>query len=250
MPPSIAGSSVSAADDGDERDQHPADADAAHRGLGQDDQREQADRDGHAREHDGVAGGRHRGDDRVGVRAAVVALLAPARDDEQRVVDRDAEADERDEELHDRGDVADVRQPEHDQQRGQDRERGHQERQEREQRREHEGEHGQRAERAEERLREHAGPVGRAAGRELLQARGRDVVARGQRASQHPGRLVAHGRVAEPFRARAEDERERRAAVVGDEAPVVRGGEVDDARLRQLRPYLRERGGEPRRVGR
>ena len=53
-------------------------------------------------------GGRHRDDDRVGVVAAVGALLAPAGDDQQRVVDRHAEADQRDEELHDERDVGDV----------------------------------------------------------------------------------------------------------------------------------------------
>ena len=49
MPPSIAGSRVSAAATDGERDQHAADADAAHDGLGQHDEREQADRDGDAR---------------------------------------------------------------------------------------------------------------------------------------------------------------------------------------------------------
>ena len=81
----------------------------------------------------------------------------------QRVVDRDAEPDQRDQELHDRRDVGDLREPVDGQERGHDRRDRHQQRHEREQRAEHEGEHEQRAEAADQRLEEHARAVAAAA---------------------------------------------------------------------------------------
>ena len=56
-----------------------------------------------------VPGGLHRDDDGLVVVAAVVALLAPAGDEQQRVVDGDAEADQGDEELDDEPDVGERR---------------------------------------------------------------------------------------------------------------------------------------------
>ena len=95
----------------DERDQHAAVADGAQEGQRQRDEREQADRHGRAAEDDGAARGLHRAHDRLVALEAVRALLAPAHDDDQRVVDRDAEPDQRDQELHDRRDVGERGQP-------------------------------------------------------------------------------------------------------------------------------------------
>ena len=79
--------------DADQRDQHAGDAEAAQERHGEDDERQQRDADGGAAEDDGPAGVLHRPDDRLLVgRARAQALLAPAHDDEQRVVDRDAPA--------------------------------------------------------------------------------------------------------------------------------------------------------------
>ena len=58
-------------------------------------------RDGEAREHDGAARGLDGGDHRSRVVRAAGSFLAPSGDEQQRVVDRDPETDERDEELDD-----------------------------------------------------------------------------------------------------------------------------------------------------
>src|SRR5262249_39794540 len=130
--------------DRDERDQHAAEAHAAQRRLGQDDERNETDTDRQPRQEHRPAGGRDRGRNPVSVLAATRALLAPARDDEQRVIDGDAEPDERNQELDDGGDVGDIAEPEDDQQRCQDGKRSDQERYEGKQRRKDEREHGER----------------------------------------------------------------------------------------------------------
>ena len=150
-------------DDADQRDQEAAVADGAQERQRQRDERQQADRDGRAAEHDRAPRGLHRAHDRGVALQSVRALFAPADDDEQRVVDRDAEADERDEELHDRRDFGDGRDAPDDEEAGEDRGDRHHDRHEREERAEHEGENQQRADTAEERLDEHAGPVATAA---------------------------------------------------------------------------------------
>ena len=115
----------------DERDQHAAVAHRAQERQRQRDQREQADRDGDAAEHDRAAGGLHRPLHRLVAAAAVRALLAPARDDDQRVVDRHAEPDQRDQELDDRRDGGQLGQPEQQQEGRHDRDDRHHERDER-----------------------------------------------------------------------------------------------------------------------
>ena len=74
----------------------------------QDDQREQADRHGRAGDDHRAAGVRHRLDERGLDVFALAQLVAEAEDHQQRVVDRDAEPDERDQELDDDRDVRDV----------------------------------------------------------------------------------------------------------------------------------------------
>ena len=73
--------------------------------------------------NDRAPGGLHRGDDRLVALEAVRALLAPAHDDEQRVVDGHAQPDQGDEELHDRRDLGDRRQRPQQQERVEDRRR-------------------------------------------------------------------------------------------------------------------------------
>jgi len=108
----------------DQRDEHPADAHAAQERDGHDDQRDERDGDRAGARHHGVPGGAHRLHDGGGVVTAVLALLAPTVHHQQRVVDRQAQADQRDEELHDEADVGDVADGEHAQERGQDGDRG------------------------------------------------------------------------------------------------------------------------------
>ena len=64
-------------------------------GTLRDQQREQGDDHGDAGEHDGAARRRHRARDRLAHVRAAVELVAVAEDDEERVVDADAEAEHR-----------------------------------------------------------------------------------------------------------------------------------------------------------
>src|SRR5581483_4255456 len=142
--------------DADERDEHAADADAAQERHRQHGQRQEADGHGGAAEDDRAAGGRDRTLDRLLARVPMRALLAPADDDEQRVVDRDAEPDERDQEADDAGDRHEAREAPDEQEARHDRAEPDDERHEGEQRGEHEGEHEQRANPAQHSLGEDA----------------------------------------------------------------------------------------------
>ena len=93
---------------GDEWDQHAADPDRADERQRQQHHAEQADRHGRAGDDHRSAGMRHRLDQRRLDVSPVVELLAEPEDHQQRVVDRDSEPDERDEELDDDRDVRDV----------------------------------------------------------------------------------------------------------------------------------------------
>ena len=91
------------------------------------------------------AGVLHRISDGLVVLAAVGPLLTPAVDQQQRVVDRHAEADQGDQELHDEADVEHVGADQHDAERGQDRHRRDHQRHQRQERGEQERQHGHRA---------------------------------------------------------------------------------------------------------
>ena len=82
-------------------------------GSGSATMRQQADGDGRAGHDHGAAGVRHRLDERGLDVLALAQLVAEPEDHQQGVVDRQPEADERDEELHDDRDVGDVGQPPH-----------------------------------------------------------------------------------------------------------------------------------------
>ena len=141
----------------DDRDQHPADAHPAQQRQRQDDHRQQADRHGRAGDDHRVPGVRHRLDERRLDVVSFAQLVAEAEDHQQRVVDRDAEADERDQELHDDRDVRDVGQRPDERERVEDRRDSDDERhQDRGQRPEDEEEDDQRAEAADQRLQEDA----------------------------------------------------------------------------------------------
>jgi hypothetical protein len=140
----------------DQRDQHSAVADAAQIGQRQRDERQEPDCDRGAAEHDCAAGGLHRPHDRLVAVGAVGAFLAPADDDEQRVVDGHAQADERDQEGHDLGHLSHRRQRPDEQEAGHDRDQRDQERHDGEKGGEHEGEHEQSADSPEGRLGEQA----------------------------------------------------------------------------------------------
>ena len=86
--------------DRDERDEQPADAHRADERQRDQHQAGEPDRDRRAREEHGVAGRAHRRAQRLRRVRAAEQLLAEAVDDEQRVVDRDRDADQRDEVRH------------------------------------------------------------------------------------------------------------------------------------------------------
>ena len=102
---SIAGSSVSEASTETTGISMPPMPIAAEQRQRQDDHRQQPDRHGRARDDHRVAGVGHRLDERRLDVVPFAELVAEAEDHQQRVVDRDAEADERDQELHDDRDV-------------------------------------------------------------------------------------------------------------------------------------------------
>jgi hypothetical protein len=180
-----------------------------------------------------VAGGRHCTLDRVEIIGAAGEFLAPADDNQQRVVDRDPEPDQRDQVLDDEEDLGETRDSPNDQEAGRDRNRGDEQRHEGEQRPEHERKHGERTDRADERLYQHALTTAAAVARERVDAGELEAAA-----------VRAHGRERRfdaPERARDRrlavrlagrvDEREVCPPVAGDEPLVRVGGVGGDARV-------------------
>ena len=221
----------------DERDQHPAVAHRAQERQRQRDQREQADRHRDAAEDDRAAGGLHRVLHRLVAAAPVRALLAPARYDDQRVVDRHAQADQRDQELHDRRHGGQLGQPEQQQERREDRDDRHHQRDEGEERREHEGQHDQRPDAAQHGLDEHPGSFAVVA--TLLRQRVHPGEVHPLAAHRHAGDRRARGALGRRVLAeggirigRGIDERVDRAPVLGDEGVVTGRGVGHDARAR------------------
>jgi hypothetical protein len=173
----------------------------------------------------------------------VLALLAPAVDDEQRVVDGHTQPDEGDEELHDEADVGDVGRREHAQERRQDRHGGDDQGHEGEERREDEDQDDERAGGAEQRLREHArrlrALLAAVALRQLEVARGLDGEARRLRllGQQRLGQLVG-GQELEAGEALVHHDAVGGPTVVGREGVAAGGAGVaapDHAVLRELR---------------
>jgi hypothetical protein len=130
--------------DADQRDQQPGGANAPHERHRQSEQREQRDRHGGAAEDDGGTSVAHRVPDSHLVRdVRTLPLFPPPHDDKQRVIDRDAETDQGDEELDDHRDVGDARQRPDEKEGRRDRDERHQQRHEGHERPEDEGEDDQ-----------------------------------------------------------------------------------------------------------
>ena len=114
--------------DRDERDEHAAHPHRAHERHGHEDEQAEADGHGQAREQRRAPGGGH-GLDQRGVRVVVDReLLAIAEHDEHRVVDRDREADQRDDVRHVDGHVHRVGEDPHEAERRGDAHEGEDER--------------------------------------------------------------------------------------------------------------------------
>ncbi len=146
--------------DAHQRNEHPANAHASQERHRDDDESDQADRDRDTGREHGMAGRLHRDDHSLLVVTPVRALLTPSRHQKQGVVDRHPQPDQGDQELDDEADVAERGQPQHQDERGQDRHGGDQKRQQREERREDEHQHQQRAGGTQQRLGENARPLG------------------------------------------------------------------------------------------
>jgi hypothetical protein len=142
----------------------PPIADAADERDRQGNQREQAESYGDAAEYDGAAGGAHGGMYRCVVVAAAGNFLPPAGDQQQRVVDRDAEADQADKELDDEVDVHQVGQTQDGQECGSHRGGRDQKRHHGEQRGEDKSQDRERAQCADQDLVKHARATGGTAG--------------------------------------------------------------------------------------
>ena len=214
-----------------ERHQDAAVADAAQERHRDDDEGQQPDRDGDAGEDDGAAGVLHGADDGLVALGAAGPLLTPAGDDEQRVVDRDAETDQRDDELDDLADLDDLLQGADRQERREHRYRPDDHRQQGEEAAEHEREDDERPDTADHGLDQNPGALLR--GRRTVRQQGgtghagrpSGRHARGQRPAQRragirPAEARLRGGVQQP---------ERRPAVVRHERRVSGRGEVDEA---------------------
>ncbi len=94
--PSKAGNRVSEASDHHGHGDRGCDGDTLDEGQPDEQESEQRDDDGDAGEHHGAAAGVDRGHHRVLDACATFEILSVAGDDEQRVVDADAQADHRD----------------------------------------------------------------------------------------------------------------------------------------------------------
>jgi hypothetical protein len=243
----------------DQRDQHPAVAHRAQERKRQRDQGEQTDRHSDAAEDHRPAGGLHRLLHRLLVATAMRALLAPARDHQQRVVDRHPEPDQGDQELDDRRDLGDLGQAQQEQEAGHDRDDGDHQRDYREEGGEDEGEHDQSASAADNRLEQHAralavraAVLGQGVEAGQMYRRAADGCALERRACVLLGlRVLAELRVRVGRRV---DEREGRPAVVGDECLIpgrrIRGDSGPGQRLVELGVHLLQVGLDSGRVDR
>jgi hypothetical protein len=155
---------------GDDGDQHPAESHRAQQRERQHDHRQQTERHRRARDDHGASRVGHRLNERRLDIFAFAQLVAEAEDHQQGVVDRDAETDERDQELDDDRDLGDVGQRPHESERVEDRGDGDGDRhQHRGQRPEHEQQDHERPEPADHRFQQYARAAARSVRRCLLE---------------------------------------------------------------------------------
>jgi hypothetical protein len=179
----------------------------------------------------------------IGVLTASRTLLAPAAHHEERVVDRDPEADQRDQELDDLADVRDLRQATHDEERRHHGNPADQQRQQCEETRIDERQDQQRAERPDHGLDHDSRALVRRGGLavgEQLRPRHTGFPAGGRGVLQCVLQHRAEARAAESGHRRCVDQGERGPAVLGDECGVVGGRVVGDPRVQQRRRRGRE----------
>ena len=183
-------------------------------------------------------------------RAGALALLAPAHHDKERVVDRDTESDERDQELHDDRNVREAREGPDEQERGRDRHDRHQQRHQRHERREDEAKDDQRARTSDQNLEQHTAVAVAA----LAALRGTTKRLK----TGDLDRRTANSDAVERFLGQPcfllaqvkscykRDERQpvRRAPVIRDKRAITRRGVRGNTRVGQRCLHTRERRGE------
>ncbi len=213
-------------DDGDERDEQAAVAEAAHEREGHHDEGEEADCHRHAAEEDRPPGGGHGDDDGLIVGPTTVAFLAPAGDDEQRVVDGHTEADQGDEILDQLADPGDRGEGAEEQERAEDGHGSHDERGHRQEGPEDEDQDEKGADGADEYLAQHADPTTARCVLQVVDTGGRHRDPRRGTGSQPGGQLDRGRRVVA-----GEHEPEGSVPVRRDQAGVVhcRVGHDDEA---------------------
>ncbi len=236
--------------DADQRDQQPGDPEAAEKRNGESEEYEERDRHRGAAEDDGRAGVRHRvPDGDLVADSSLPMLLAPAHHDEERVVDRDPEPEQRDDELRGDRDVGDLGERPDQQERGRDGDRRHEQGHDRHERREDEREDDERAGARHQDLHENAdaraGLLARGLGTKRLEARhAHRRPAHGgplERRLGLPGLLLARF---DPTPRPDVDERERGTTVLGDEGTIPGRGIGGEPRARQCGLHSREGGVE------
>ena len=168
----------------------------------------------------------HRVSNRLVVRhVRLLPLLTPADDDEKRIVDRDAEPDERDEKLDDHRDVGDARDWPDQQEGGRDRDECHQQRHDRHEGAEDEDQDEERAQRCQQSSDQNAGAaalVFAAGGAQRVEPRHLDRGSADGDAGQRSLGLSCLGLpLVDSTLGRDVDEREGGAAVVRHECPVT-----------------------------
>jgi hypothetical protein len=177
--------------------------------------------------------------------AGLLPFFSPADDDQQRVIDRNPQPDQRHKELHEHRNVGDGRQRPDQKERRRNGDDGHQQGDDCSERTEHEGEHEQRSERGQKRPEQHSGS------RSLRVISGRaERVKAGDPYARAPDRdpgecLLREARFRLALIDAAAcwdvDERERRAAVGRHERPVASRGVGGDPCRRESRLHASER---------
>ena len=208
----------------------------AQRGHRQHDQRQQPDADGGAAERHRPPGGGHRPRHRVLAPAAGGQFLPPPGDQQQRVVDRHAQADQRGQVLHDDADRGDLGQAVEGGEAGRDRHRRHRQRHHRQRRAEHEQQHAQRRGPGQQRLGENPEPFpGLAAAGQLVHPGHRDTAARRQRGPHRGGDLRAQARRRQLPGVGGEHQPVAQPRVAGQEPAVAGAGVIGGPQARPRR---------------
>ncbi len=185
-----------------------------------------ADRDRGRAQHHRAARAGHRPVDRLVAGVAGCPLLTPTGHQQQRVVDRHTQADQRDQVLHDQIHLGKHRQQAHQQQRRQDGHRGDQQRRQRQHRAEHQQQHRQRAQPADQRQVDQLGPCRPAivVGAELVDAGHLQRGARRQRPAQRGRGRISRIATVDCAVVAEEHQAVSGPAVGRDQAPVTAAG--------------------------